>query len=136
MSQKIAWSYSVQAAGSSKLSGNGTAEAEAVDRLEIEVPGGTEGTPGEAATEVQPADDLAQIRFLALIPQTVEDPAGLTYSVTGGAADVALDAPQVLIGGAVALLGAAPQTITFENTRGAEAATTVTILVGRQATEA
>ncbi len=134
MSQKIAWSYSVQAAGSSKLSGSGTVEAQAVDQLEIEVPGGTEGTPGEAAVQVQPADDLAQVRFLALIPEEAEDPAGLSYSVTGGAADVALDAPQVFIGGAVGLLQAAPETITFENTRGAEAATTVTILVGRQAT--
>lgn len=134
MSQKIAWSYSVQPAGGSKLSGSGTVEAEAVDRLEIEVPGGTEGTPGEAAAEVQPTDDLTQVRFLALLPETVEDPSGLTYSVTGGAADVALDGPQVLIGGAVALLQVAPETITFENTRGAEEATTVTILVGRQAT--
>lgn len=99
-------------------------QVEAIDKIEVQVPEG-----GSAAVEVQPGG-AGQVKLLLLTTDAYGQQ--LSYTVDGGVADVALDAPVLVVGAAVGLLGAAPQKITFSNA--AAAAATVRILVGRDAT--
>jgi hypothetical protein len=103
------------------------AAVEAIDTIEVVVPDAAAG--GEAEVQVQPGG-AGQVQLLLIRADRYGEE--FSYTVDGGAEDVVLDAPQLLIGGALALLGGPPQTITFSN----EAATPVTIriLVGRDAT--
>jgi hypothetical protein len=103
---------------------------DAFDRITVTVPAGAAGNPASLPVEVQPGGD-DQVQFL-LVTASVYDPK-LTYSVDGGAADVVLDAPHLLLGtGAVGLLDSAPGKLTFKNELEEDVA--VEILVGRKAT--
>lgn len=129
MSEQIHWTLNVQVVGGPKISRSRTETVDAYDKIAVDVPPQANGNPGQATVEVQPGG-VGQVRFL-LIESSVYDAEDLTYSVD--ATTIALDTLQVLIGaGAVGLLGAAPQTITFSNALTQVAA--IQILVGRDAT--
>jgi hypothetical protein len=129
MSEQIHWTLNVQIVGGPKLSASRTETVDAYDKITVDVPAQTAGNPGQATVEVQPGG-AGQVRFL-LIQSSVYDDADLTYSVGGNA--IPLDNLQVLTGaGAVGLLGAAPQTVTFSNALAQVAS--IQILVGRNVT--
>jgi len=132
MSEKINWELDVQIVGGPKMSASTTISVDAYDVIDVKVPGGDSTTPGTATVEVQPGG-AGQVRFLLIAASQYSEK--LTYSVTGGASNVELDAQQMLAGkGAVGLLDAAPGTLSFSNTLGSGKDVTVTILVGRKAT--
>lgn len=132
------WKVSVSANGGLHVSEGRSLEVEAFDVINVKVPGGTSTAPGTLSVEVQPADASERVRLLLIrssIYGEAPTPSALKFSVTGGAADIALDQPQLFVGeGAVGLLGAPPMTMTFENALGAEKDAIVTIIVGRDAT--
>jgi hypothetical protein len=128
VSEQIHWTLNVQVVGGPKISRSRTETVDAYDKITVDVPAQADGNPGQATVEVQPGG-VGQVRFL-LIESSVYDAVDLAYSVGGD--PIALDTLQVLIGaGAVGLLGAAPQTITFSNALMQVAA--IQILVGRNA---
>ena len=97
---------------------------EAYDSVDVTVP------VAGAEVAVQPSGAGKVTLFLLTADTYSSD---LTYSVAGGASDVPLDGPQLLLGaGAVGLLGAAPTTLTFTNNTAAEV--DVHIRIGRDAT--
>lgn len=132
MTEKINWKSDVQIIGGPKMSASTTVFVDAYDVIDVEIPGGDSTTPGTATVEVQPGG-TGQVQFLLITASQYSEQ--LTYSVTGGVSDVALDAQQMLAGkGAVSLLDAAPGTLSFSNTLGAGKDVSITILVGRKAT--
>lgn len=133
MSEQIHWTLNIQVTGGPNISRSRTETVDAYDKITVHVPAQEAGTPGQATVEVQPGG-VGQVRFL-LIESSVYDAENLTYKV-GDDPDhpIVLDTLQVLIGaGAVGLLGAAPQTMTFSNALTRVAA--IQILVGRGATQ-
>jgi hypothetical protein len=130
VSEQIHWTLNVQIVGGPKLSASRTETVDAYDKITVDVPAAqTEANPGTAAVQVQPGG-AGQVRFL-LIQSSVYDAEKLTYRV--GDATIHLDNLQVLTGaGAVGLLGAAPQTVTFSNALAQVAS--IQIIVGRDAT--
>jgi hypothetical protein len=123
MSEKVTCVLNVQIVGGERLSATKVMEVEAYDRLKVSV------DPGTATLTVQPS---AAQKILFVFITASAYPAGLKYSVSGGPADVLLDAPQLLSGsGAVAFLGSNPQEFTFTNPAGDPIV--VEILVGRSA---
>ncbi len=128
---------SVQIEGGPQQSFNRAIAVEAYDRIEAIVPAATPAPdpadppiPGAATVQVQPGA-AAQVQFLLMTASQYGD--HLTYSLTGGVTDVALDAPQIFLGpAAVGLLDAAPESLDFSNASSDPA--TVVILVGRDAT--
>jgi hypothetical protein len=114
------------------VSGAGTTSAtftlaniEAYDRINVTAP-----ASDSVEVEVQPGGS-GQVQLIFITAGTYSD--NLTYTVTGGEADVALNAPHIFVGsGAVALLGSTQNTITFTN--GETSDIDVEILVGRDAT--
>lgn len=136
MSEKINVALSVQVVGGPKMSASLLIDVEAYDKIEVVIPGGEEGSPGEATVEVQPGD-LEDIKVLLIssdqysskLKYTVKD-----ASDTAGATDVGLDSVQVLMGkGAVELLQVTPVTLEFSNGMGTGKDAKVTILAGRMA---
>jgi hypothetical protein len=125
MTTSINLTTQVQVAGMGAASDAHRFEVEAVDRIEVTVP-----AAGNVAVSVQPGGAEA-VQLLFLRAGTYSD--DLTYTVTDGAADVRLNAPQLFAGtGAVELLGTAQNTITFSNATAQDIE--VLILVGRDAT--
>ena len=120
MTEKLIWTVGVQAEAGPQLASAGTMEVEAYDKIGVTVADG-------ATTAVDLGPTGAEMVCLVVIP--AEPNADLTYEVDGN--DVPLDAPLVLLGGAVGLAGN-PASLTFKNQTGAEAV--VEILVGRDAT--
>ena len=120
---------SVQVPGVGTMSDTHTLEpVEAIDKIEVDVPKAADG--GAAEVEVQPGG-AGQVHLLLITADTYSDQ--LSYTVDGGAADVVLDGPQLMVGaGAVSLLGPVQQKITFSNA--ASDAVKVQIVVGRDAT--
>lgn len=121
MSETISWNYVVNAVNGPSLSGAGTLNVEAYDKLKVTI-----ADQASQQVDLAPAGTLSMIviRASAHSPQ-------LTYDVGGN--DIALDAPLVLLGtGAVSLLGSGLTSLTFTNNTGADA--TIEILVGRDAT--
>jgi len=131
MSEKINWTLDVQVVGGPKVSTSTGVVVDAYDKIEVVIPGGTASSPGTADVQVQPGG-AGQVEFLLVAADKYSDK--LTYSITGGASDVKLDAQQMLAGeGAVGLLGAAPGTLEFSNALGTGKDASITILVGRKA---
>lgn len=112
-------------AGSGSTSATHTLNVEAFDSIDVTAPGS-----GTVAVEVQPGG-TGQVEAIFITAATYSD--DLSYTVTGGEADVALNAPQLFVGsGAVNLLGTTQNTITFTNNETSDI--DVQILVGRDAT--
>lgn len=121
MPEQLIWSLSVRAAAGPQLSASGSRGVEAYDKVTVTVPG--DGT----ATDIDLGPGGAAMSCLVIVPAQ-GDPQ-LSYSVGGN--DIVLDAPVLLLGGAVALAGN-PGTLTFKNQTGANVE--ISILVGRDAT--
>lgn len=128
MAQKIVLRTNVAVAGGPTLQVNWPAEVEVVTKCAVEVP------DDPAAFDVSlPLDSGNDVELFVLTCNEYD--AGLTYTVdgAGGAADLKVDGPHVLIGtGATGLLGTAPTKLTFTNSTGKPVK--IDILVGRQAT--
>lgn len=119
-------SISVAASGVSTVSAVHDLDTEAVGSLEVTVTAGA-----SAAVDVQPGP-VDRLRLVFITADSYAHT--LTYTVTGGPADIPLDGPQLFMGaGMVGLLGATPNVFTFDNSAGPEDVT-VTILVGRALT--
>ena len=130
MAKQIKATLTVQVPGVALSSATHTLEVEATGQIAVTVPGESGGTPGELVVDVQPGD-AGQVKLLMITADSYGE--DLTYTVTGGSADVALDGPQIFVGsGAVGLLGATQNTITFSNSDASSVA--VQIQVGRDAT--
>lgn len=115
----------VEVAGAGTSSATYSLTAEAYDQIEVTATAGS-----SVEVQVQPGGS-GQVQLLFLTADAYSS--DLKYSVDGGATDVVLDAPQLLLGtGAVSLLDAAPKKITFAN--GTASDVDVRILVGRAAT--
>ncbi|MEQ1529012.1 MAG: hypothetical protein ABL925_06830 [Methylococcales bacterium] len=120
MAEKINWNFVAQALNGPSLSGQGTLEIDAYDKITVTIGAGN-------AQQVNLAPSGA-VSLLIINPATPH--AGLSYDVAGN--PVVLDGPHVLIGtGAVSLLGAATN-LTFTNNTGSD--TIIEILLGRDAT--
>jgi hypothetical protein len=128
MGMNINWSLNVQVTGGPTFGAAQTFEVEAYDPILVTIAAGA----ADVAVDVQPSDsDQVSLLLVRADPSPAEGET-LTYSVDGGAADVALDAPQLLVGdGMVGLLGAAPKRLTFTSTMAAD--TEVLIFVARSA---
>lgn len=120
MSEKLLWSVRVQAVDGPLLSASDAMDVEGYDKVAITIADG-------GSTEVDLGPGGAAVTCLVVIPGSSTPP--LTYKI--GANDIALDAPLVLLGGAVALAGS-PATLKFTNATGADVP--IEILVGRDVT--
>jgi hypothetical protein len=120
VSEKLQWTVVVQAVNGPQLAVTGSADVDAYDKFSIEVPAG-------GSTDVDLGPGGAAVSCLIAIPGA--GATALTYDVGGNA--IKLDAPLVLLGGAVAL-STSPATLTFANGGAADAA--ISILIGRTAT--
>ena len=131
MSVTINYSNNVQVNGKLTHSASRTIRTEAYDEINVTIPPAAgDGSPGTLdGVDVQPG---AANRVLFLfITSNVLDPT-LTYSVEGGASDIALDSDQTFSGtGMLSFLGASPMRLSFSNGTTQEAR--VRIQVGRQA---
>lgn len=127
MAQKIVLRTNVAVAGGPTLQVNWPAEVEVVTKCAVEVPADS------SAFDVSlPLDSGNDVELFVLTCNEYD--AGLTYTVDGGGAvDLKVDGPHVLIGtGATGLLGTAPTKLTFTNNT--DNPVKIDILVGRQAT--
>jgi hypothetical protein len=97
-----------------------SADVDAYDKLSVTVPAG-----GSVDVALGPGGD--DVTCLVAIPDAAAT--GMTYKV--GTDDIRLDAPLVLLGGAVALSGS-PASLTFDNAGSTDAS--IDILIGRRAT--
>ena len=133
---QITFGVSVQVPNGPQMALTGTQAAEAYDKVELTLePGG--GGASEVSIEMQPAA-VAAVK-LVLIKSSIYG-ADITYKLSDGTTDsaaVALDAPLLLLGSAVALCGVAPKILKIKNAFPAADATkkaALEILVGRDAT--
>lgn len=141
MGERIGWRLAVDVDDGPSFSTNQEVIIEAYDRIQIEVPGADPPASETATVQVQPVEDADKVELI-LISSNRYGP-DLTVQASGTPLDgstettgrqVQLEAPIHLVGGAVALLGVAPETLDFENSLGEDKPATITILVGRQAT--
>jgi len=120
MAEKINWNFVIQALNGPTVSGAGTLEMDAYDKIEVTI---TVGATQQV--NLVPSGTVSLLIINPVVPD-----AGLSYDVGGNT--VALDGPHVLIGaGAVSLLGGATD-LSFTNNTAADA--TIEILLGRDAT--
>lgn len=123
MSERINWSYKVQAVGGPTLAGSGNISPDAYEKFTIMVPapaGTAVGVDVMAGTGAQ---------FLLLTSSSYEN---VTYKVGGGATRT-LNGPIMLVGsGAMALLGDPLNKFTFTNNNPIDI--TIELFVGRDAT--
>jgi hypothetical protein len=119
--EQVLWSAMVKAVDGPQLAGSGTIDVEAYDKVDVTVTAGS-----SQKVDLSPGA-VGAIRCLVVLPAVPD--ADLTYKV--GTKDIALDAPHLLLGGAVALAGD-PTSLTFKNDTAADAV--ISILVGRDAT--
>jgi uncharacterized membrane protein len=82
------------------------------------------------ALEIQPSTTVGDVVFVVVYSDQYG--AGLTYKVDGGTTAIALDAPHIMMGGAVAYMNSAapPQKLTFTSTLTKDA--NVQVVVGRK----
>lgn len=130
MPVKVGWLVNVQIPEGPKLPAAGNVMVDAYDVVRVEVPAGAEAME----VELQPGA-LSAVKLLMLHSSAFS--ADLSYSVNAAEATAAnryaLDGPHVLVGsGALAMLGAAPESLFIYN-NGADPVA-MTILVGRDAT--
>jgi hypothetical protein len=120
MAEKINWNFVAQVLNGPSVSGAGTLDIEAYDKIAVTIAAGA-----TQQVNLTPSGTVS----LIIINPTVPD-VDLSYKV--GANAVVLDGPLVLIGtGAVSLLGGAAD-LSFTNNTAADA--TIDILLGRDAT--
>lgn len=125
MSEVVNWSVSGQVKGGPAQSASAALDVDAYDKIVAVVPAG-----GDMTVAAVPAGST--VRFLFIKASAYDT---LTYDVTGGETGIVLDGAQLFNGaGAVALLGAAPASLVFHHGNAAGTATTVEILIGRDAT--
>lgn len=126
MPETINWTLSVQVAGGPTISAIRSLSVDAYDVVNVVIPAGA--TEVEVAVQPGSAD---QVQFLLI--NSNQYGADLTYTLTSGGSEIALDAQLLLVGeGAVGLLGSAPETLFFSN--GLPNDASIQILVGRRAT--
>lgn len=131
MPEQINWTFSVQVAGGPQIASSQPLTVEAYDKIDVNIPGGDDATPGTATVDVQPSG-AGQVQ-LFLMTSSLYD-AKLSYKVDG-VTEVTFDAPLLLLGkGAVKLLGTTQKKFVFTNTAGTAKPANVKILVGRDAT--
>ncbi len=133
MPLQLQWTLSAQVTNGPKLTRSQTLDIGAYDEIAVVVPAKSGNTTGKLTAEVQPGGD-GQVQFLLI----TADPPGpdLAYSINAEQSDaskrIRLEAGAVfLLGGALHLLGAAPNKIVFYSDAAAD--TSVRILVGRKA---
>lgn len=120
MAEKIDWNFVVQALNGPSVSGAGTLEIEAYDKIAVTIAAGA-----TQQVNLAPSGTVSLLIINPAVPDV-----DLSYDVGGNA--VALDGPHMLIGtGAVSLLGGAAN-LSFTNDTAADA--TIEILLGRDAT--
>ena len=120
MAEKINWKFVAQALSGPSLSGQGTLEVDAYDKIGVTIAAGA-----TQQVNLVPSGTVSLIIINPAVPD-----ADLSYDIGGNA--VALDGPHVLIGtGAVSLLGGAAN-LSFTNNTTSDAA--IEILLGRDAT--
>lgn len=126
MSERLSWTFSVQAVGGPRIATSKDLDVDAYDKIGVVVAAGADET-----VELQPGP-AGRVQFL-LVASTVYDDA-LTYKVNDPAGTaIKLDGQLLLLGdGAVGLLGAPPGKLIFHN--GAADDATIQILIGRKAT--
>ena len=126
MAIKINWTQNYQVVDGPNVTGTGTVEADAYDKIEVKVP----KTNGKVTVEVLPAGATGKVKFLLV---KSDNYAKLTYDVdppNGTVTGVALDAQLLLVGeGALKLAGGAPKSLLFKNTGASDA--NVQILIAR-----
>ena len=125
----------VEASGAGTLSATHVVNAEAYQRIEVTVPAAAGGNDGSVTVDVQPGAG-ALLRLVSITasayPVALDGSARLTYTVDGGADAIALDAPLLVVGGAIGTLLGDVQQVEFTNA--AAESVDVVILVGRDAT--
>jgi hypothetical protein len=122
MAERITYLFKALVTNGPSVVANGALVVDAYDKLEAVVPAG-----GSITVDVQPGSGG---QLLGITASSYED---LEYEVDGSGSAVPLDGPLLLIGpGAVGLLGPTQNQIEFNNAGAAD--TTVSILVGRDAT--
>lgn len=116
---------SVQVVEGPSISALRKIEVDAHDKIQVKISAGTT----DKVVEVQPGG-AGRVRLLAITASLFSDQ--LTYKVNNAGTPIKLDAEQLFIGdGAVGLLGAAPETLSFTNPLAQDV--NVVILVGRMA---
>jgi hypothetical protein len=131
MPGKIDWSFNVVVAGGPKFSASRSVQVDAYDKVDATVPKKEGTTAGTATVNVQPSGE-GKVQFLLITASVYDDK--LTYKVDGGATDIKLDEPQVLVGdGAVRLLNATQKQFVFKNEIDPPADAAIQILAGRNA---
>jgi hypothetical protein len=129
--EKITYAVTVKVVGGPTIPLAGALDVDAYEKLDVTVPARAGGADGTADVAVAPGN-LDAVRVL-IITSSIEDGKLSFKTSANGAADVPVTGPITLIGGgAVSLLGAKPDHLTFTNA--APTAAQVAILVGRKAT--
>lgn len=138
MSLQLQWTLSAQITNGPKVTQSQSVDVGAYDEIAVVVPAKSGSTTSKLTVEVQPGGD-GQVQFLLISAVSAAAPGspgpGLAYSINTEQSDaskrIRLDAAVFLIGGALQLLGAAPNKIVFYSDSAAD--TNVQILVGRKA---
>ncbi len=126
MPETIVLTVSADVASGPKLKEARTLAVDAYDKISVTVPDGT----SDLDVELQPGG-TGSIRLLVVKSNVYGD--DLKYTVNADTTDHVLDEPHVLIGtGSIALYGAEPTKLVFDNALGDDAH--IQILVGRDAT--
>ena len=138
MSEKISWTLNVQVVKGPTISASQIKEVDAYDKIQVTV----NEDANDQEVDIAPGSEH-RVQFLLITSDHFDDDKNsdqppedkkLTYKVNGAGDVIKLDAVQLLIGeGAVNLLRAPPETLSFTNKLGKAA--NVEILVGRMATE-
>ena len=123
---KVAWNMGVEIKGGPRNSLSDDITVDAYDMIEVEI----DKDAVDQEVQIHPAG-AEQVLLLMISSDRYGEL--LKYKVAGTSTEFELDAPHLLIGkGAVAMLGAAPETLVFKN--GLDAPAEIQILVGRKAT--
>ena len=133
MRQKINWSVNAAVVDGPRLSVSQTIGVDAYDKVTAVVAkkDATTNQPGTSTLEVQPSGQAGAVRFFAITSDRYGKDLEFTV-MNGGAADVALEGPLVLVGeGIDSLLQKAPKRVKLSNGMADDA--TVEIIVGRDA---
>jgi hypothetical protein len=126
MPETIVVTVNADVASGPKLKESRTLAIDAYDKISVTVPDGT----SDLEVDLQPGG-AGSIQLL-IVKSSVYG-ADLKYTINADATDHVLDQPHVLIGaGSVALYGAEPTKLVFDNALGSDAQ--VQVLVGRDAT--
>lgn len=125
MPGKIDWSFNVIVDGGPKFSDARSVTVDAYDKVDAKV-----GKKSSVTVKVQPSEDAGKVQFVLIMSTKYDDK--LTFKVDGGANNIKLDEPQLLVGdGAVSLLNKDKSPKEFAFTNDLDADVVVQILVGR-----